>query len=188
MIQHINFLERDYFVLSYRRMALLAAGFLGVAVLVYGLLILQTFLIGVRSARVSEEVNQLKLQRERVIAKAQEARTPGPQGETMVRQSLEESLRWSAILKKMTREMPSGVWLVSLKSYDRSGTFGRGLILSGEAVDARNITRFLNELSRTPFFDQPVLTESKQEIRGAGKVYTYTIDTAVLPVNPETLW
>ncbi|MBI4373739.1 MAG: PilN domain-containing protein [Deltaproteobacteria bacterium] len=178
MIQHVNFLESQVVLLSYRRMLQLAAGLAGFMVLLYGMAMLQSLYLERKTGRLTAEVNQLKLRQEKLFTEAVTEQSLG--GTQLVRQSFVRMPVWSRVLQQLVRLMPDGVWLTSLKSYEKSSlSSGRSLLLSGEAKEARDISRFLRELDLTSYFVNPILTDSKQEMRGSGRVYTFTIDLGI---------
>lgn len=179
MIERINFLEKELFVLTYLKIGQWMGLMVGVLALLYGLQLGRVHSNQVQVDRRMDEVNQLKTQREKFLVQGND-KTALTQGDQTIRQYFEKSFEWSGILGELTKIMPAGLWLVSLKSYAKSDmASGHGLILSGEAEDPQQIPIFLHGLATSKYFENPVLTISKQEKRGTGKVYTYTIDSGL---------
>lgn len=180
MIQRVNFLEREIFFLTYRKMTVWGGCIAAVALLLYGSAFLQSTWVERRATKIFEEVSQLKVERDRVLSQVEEKAGAAGQGDKAVRESFERSPRWSSLLREVSHRMPAGLWLISLKTYQREdASGGRGVLLSGESDDSRQISLFLKELDGSSFFEKTLLTESKQEKRGMARVYTYTIDSGV---------
>lgn len=178
MIEHVNFYEKSAFVLTYRKIAASGIALAGILGLLYGFLWLRGEFIEKKIIKMTEEVNQLKIMQEELFSQTEADKAiSGPE---LVRQYFNRSPRWSHVLGRMVGIMPSGVWLVSLKSYEKMDlASGRGLLLSGEAKEARDVSLFLEDLDSSPFFVNPILTDSKQEQRGTTRVFTFTIDMGI---------
>ncbi|MBI2083286.1 MAG: PilN domain-containing protein [Deltaproteobacteria bacterium] len=178
MIQHVNFFEKATFVLTYRKMATVVVMLVGFFVLSYGLVWVQAGYFEKKVLKLTEEVNQLKIKQEKLFTES--TATKDLSGKELVRQFFSRLPQWSQVLQRMVKVMPTGVWLVSLKSYEKADlSSGRGLLLSGEAKEARDVSLFLKELDLTPYFVKPILTDSKQEKRGTARVFTFTIDLGI---------
>lgn len=179
-MERINFIERELFFLTYRKMAIWGGVALSFLFLFHGAQSLQTLFVEKRIAKVIQEVEQLKDQQRRVLEEAQEKKGENLEGRGAIRSILEKAPRWSLVLKKLGEKMPSGVWLISLKSYPKEDPFiERGLLLSGEAEEVGEISNFLEGLETSREFEGAVLTESKQESRGSGNIYIFTIDSII---------
>lgn len=179
-VDRVNFIERELFVFTYRKILWAGVLFILLLCLTYGLQWARAALWNSRVSKMTALVAELKTEQEKRLAEA-EARfgTGGEKGESL-RQSFERSPRWAASLMELTKKMPSGTWLVSLKSYAReSVSTGRGLLLMGEAEEPRQVSLLLQVISGSPYFENPVLQSSKQEMRGTSRIYTYTIDTGL---------
>ena len=179
-MERINFVERELFFLTYRKMAIWGAGILSLLLLFYAAQFLQTIFVEKRIAQIVQEVEQLKAEQRRVLEEAQEKKGENLEGRGAIRAIFEKAPQWSFILKKLGEKMPSGLWLISIKSYPKEDPFiERGLLLSGEAEQAGEISSFLEKMEASQEFEKAVLTESKQESRGSGKIYIFTIDSVV---------
>ncbi|MBI2067763.1 MAG: PilN domain-containing protein [Deltaproteobacteria bacterium] len=180
MMQRINFLERQWVVWNYRLLAwagVVWGALFGVIIGYHGLTLM---LLDHEISSVVSEVNQLREQKEEVLAQVEKGSGTMAGGVEHLRSLFQRSPRWSFILEEVAKLIPSDSWLVSIKSYVRSeDAMSRGLLLSGEADDLQSVSGFLKELARSRYFTRPVLTDSKEEKRGNGRLFIYTIDARV---------
>ncbi len=184
MIEQVNFIERELFTLSYRKMALGAGSIMGAMLVLFGLTAAQVYWANRKITALTQEVNELKARRDKVMTEVEaKAGAHLPTAQSIL-DLLEKTPRWSLVLKEVARKMPPRLWMVSLKSYQRdNASGGRGLILSGEAENPKDISLFLEEIAGSRYFEKPVLSDSKQEKRGNTRVYVYTIDSGLTPVE-----
>ncbi len=180
MTERVNFLEREILVITYLKMAYLMGALAAVFVLLFGLQTVRGELLERKLARLSHEVTELKNRRETLLATIEKSRGSAASADRMLRESLEAAPHWSEVLRELVRLMPSRLWLVSAKSYSKPDAAAtRGLLLTGEAEDAEQISLFIKSVGSSPRFGQPLLTASREEKRGTGWIHTYTLDVSV---------
>ncbi len=182
-VQRINFIEREPFVLTYRRMleggGVLAAVFL----ILFGIQFLRVHFADKQLQQTEAEVQTLREESDRLFK--QMAALGGAQSAKEVLSNLfEKTAPWATMLKELTATAPRSVWLVSLKSRPSPGSSGMpGLEMSGRSEEAGSVAQFLKSLTSSTFFQDVVLATSKHESMAGADVYSFIIDLSV--ASPE---
>ena len=181
-IQRINFIEREPFVLTYKKMIIMGGALFGVVLFFYGVQLTRLLWIEKNVTRLTEEVTQLKASRERALLEAGSETGGLVSARAALLKILTHATSWSAVVRELTTETPHSLWLTSLKSYEKAESLSRrGLLLNGQAEEAESVTFFLKALSGSPYFTNVVLTSSKQESGPSGLLYQFSIDLIVTP-------
>jgi len=178
-IQRINFIEREPFVLTYRRMLEIGGAAAAVCLFLFGMQFGRVHLAEARQERLEKEVQALREESDRIFK--QMSASGGPQSAREALTSLfEKAPPWAALLKEMTAEAPRSVWLTGLKSKEGAGGAGMiGLQLSGHSEEAGSVAQFLKSLTASSFFQNVVLASSKHEMVSGSDVYSFVIDLSV---------
>lgn len=189
-VPRINFIEKEPFVLTYKRMAIYGGIFVGLCVLFVGG---QWAYVQSKAAKVvalENEVKVLRADRDQKFRQMVAIKGPKNAQESLV--SLFESAPpWTAILKELTAVTPRSLWLTNLKTM-REGVIGDvsagvKLQLIGQAEEAASIAQFLKILSGSSFFQNVVLTSSKREDSDHGPVYSFAVDLLLAPSEGKGL-
>lgn len=180
MIQRINFIEKAPFEFTYRRLVVIGGAIVGFLFLLYGLELTRVLWLGRKVVRITEEVTQLKVAREKQLKEL----TSSSEGSTNVQEALLKELilppTWSMILKELTGSLPPSLWLTSIKSYEKAEVASkRGILLNGQAEEAAAVTVFIKKLEESPKFENVVLTSSKEESGRNGRLYQFAIDLVI---------
>ena len=175
-ITRINFLEREAFKPTYRKMAIVSAGVVGFCLLMVGFQTTRLFWMERKGARLTTEINALRAERQKVLLSVTKLEGMGI-AERVLRSRLEKGPGWSTVLKTLEKQMPASVWLESLKTYEKAESpSGRGIILIGQAPSAAEVSSFLKVLGARRPFSRVVLTSSGKEKTGR---YHFTIEAFV---------
>lgn len=187
MIQRINFIEKNPFVLNYRKMVVFGGGLFGLVLLIYGTQFFRAVRIEKKAAALTAEVTRLKAEQERRL-KEMSTDTSGTSAgaQAALVQFFEDPMSWSVLLGELTSQTPTSLWLTSFKSYEKADLPSkRGMTLAGRAEDASAVTFFVKSLSDSPYFERVVLTDLKQETGVKGESYQFTIDLALTSQKRE---
>lgn len=187
MIQRINFIEKNPFVLNYRKMVVFGGGLFGLVLLIYGMQFFRAVRIEKKAAALTAEVTRLKVEQERRL-KEMSTDTSGTSAgaQAALIQFFEDPMSWSVLLGELTSQTPNSLWLTSFKSYEKADLPSkRGMTLAGRAEDASAVTFFVKSLSDSPYFERVILTDLKQETGVKGESYQFTIDLALTSQKRE---
>lgn len=178
-IQRVNFIEREPLVLSYRKMVIVGGAVLGILLFIYGVEWLRIFWLERRTVTLTQEVNQLKEEREKALKKVEWV-SGGASGQATLIGLFQESFSLSQTLQRLTFEAPPALWLTGIKSHDRADVPSKkGLSLKGQTENAEDMTQFLKALDRSPSFDRVVLSSSRKETGPRGTLYSFEMEVAV---------
>jgi len=182
-IQRINFIEREPFVLTYRRMLEIAGAVAACCLLLFGIQWARVRLADARMVRLESEIQTLREESDRLFR--QMASSGGPQSAREALLTLfEKAPPWGALLKELTATAPRSVWLTSLKSKPNTAAPGMpGLEIIGRSEEAGSVAQFLKSLTTSSFFQNVVLASSKRETASGAVVYSFVIDLSV--ASPE---
>lgn len=162
MIQRINLLEKKRFKVTYGLLLALFLVVLTLSLLLAGTAWFGQFQAERHIALLQTDIDRLKVERERLMAKGETSQEKGPLKELLA--ILEKEPHWSQLLNKISKALPSNVWLVSFKSFDREGSSAqKSIILNGWAKKAKDLAVFMGTLETDPYFEGIVLTSSKKE-------------------------
>ncbi len=78
------------------------------------------------------------------------------------------------LLDEITRSLPERVWLIHLS--EQSGVIG----LEGKAASTGEIVDFINNLKKSPLFNNVRILESRQNLEGKGSTYSFRLEGALL--------
>lgn len=88
----------------------------------------------------------------------------------------DKRISWSAILKKLSNDIPSGVWLKSLSTSDIQGSGGKKIRVLGNSSSNRAIADFIFTLENSGYFQDVSLSYSqKKEIANKSLVYDFEV-------------
>ncbi len=164
MIQRINLLEKEQFKITYGLMLTFFLGIFTFCLLLYSSAWFGNFQATKYIEILNADINRLKMEREKLLSKGEVGKEIGPVKEVLA--LLETEPNWALLLNKIAKAMPSNVWIVSFKSFDKKegGKAGqRSVILNGLAKKAKDLAFFMKMLEEDPSFENVVLTSSKKE-------------------------
>ncbi len=175
-IQRINFIQKDPFVLTYKRMLLFGGALIGLCLFLVGVQGVRLVYSQRQATQMTEEVKRLRDERDKLFKQSSNA-----EGELSARDALlnlfEGAPPWVAILKELTAVTPRSLWLMGLKSSPRADAASPlSLQLSGRSEEAASIARFLKSLNGSSFFKNVVLVSSRREAPTKGGGYSFSID------------
>jgi len=186
MIQRINFIEKNPFILNYRKMVVFGGGLFGLVLLIYGMQFFRAVRIEKKVAALTAEVTRLKAEQERRLKEMTDTSGTFAGAQAALVQFFEDPMSWSVLLGELTSQTPTSLWLTSFKSYEKADLPSkRGMTLTGRAEDASAVTFFVKSLSDSPYFERVVLTDLKQETGAKGESYQFTIDLALTSQKRE---
>ena len=179
-IQRINFIERAPFVLTYRKMVMVGGVLFGVVLLLGGLQAARTVWYNRQVLRLSAEVTRLEAERERVLRESAPAVGSDASANPALLEAFKNALPWSILLKELTAQRPLSLWLTSFKSSEKAEVPShRVLLLNGQSEEAGAMTLFLKSMADSPYFENVILTSSKQEVVAGSPVYQFSADLSV---------
>lgn len=161
MTKKINFLEKDKYVLTYRKMVMI--------IVVWILLCFSFFLVengykwvvgkGVeKQKKVLAKLNARKNEAMTLIEAAQ-VRHEEPEVKKLS-EVFERFPYWSRVMKAISECMPSRVWLTSLTSSYTGNSMYRRVEISGEAYNTALIASFARDLNEKGGFQNVVMNKS----------------------------
>lgn len=164
MIQRINLLEKERFKVTYGLLLTLFLSVLTICLFMVG----SAWFGNLQATKYIEflnvDINRLKIEREKLLSKGEVSKETGPVKEVLA--ILEREPNWAMLLSKIAKSLPSNVWLVSFKSFDKKegeGVNQKSVILNGLAKKAKDLASFIKMLEEDPSFENIVLTSSKKE-------------------------
>lgn len=186
-IQRINFIQKEPFVLTYKRMLLFGGALIGLCLFLAGVQGVRLVYSQRQATQMTEEVKRLRDERDKLFKQSSNAK-----GELSARDALlnlfEGAPPWAAILKELTAVTPRSLWLTGLKSSPRADAASPlNLQLSGRSEEAASIARFLKSLNGSSFFKNVVLVSSRRETPTKGGGYSFSIDLTAAPAEGKGL-
>lgn len=185
-MQRINFVEREPFGLSYRKMILAGGAIVGLAVALVGGQWTRGRLLDRDVSRLKDEVNKLRVEQEKIFKQAESAGGGTADTREVLINLIDGAPPWSMILKELAARTPRSVWLTKLKSIPRpppaappASQVPQGIELSGRADDAGKVAQFVKALQGTSLFVDVVLTSSKREKDVSTSAYGFVINLSV---------
>ncbi|MBI4948541.1 MAG: PilN domain-containing protein [Deltaproteobacteria bacterium] len=94
---------------------------------------------------------------------------------------------WSFVLKKLSHEVPKGVWLRSLSTSDVQGTTEKKVKFLGSATNNRAIADFIFKIENSGNFRDAALSYSQKREMGGTSVYDFEV-YATLRKTGEVLY
>jgi len=82
---------------------------------------------------------------------------------------------WSFVLKKLSHEVPKGVWLRSLSTSDVQGTTDKKVKFLGSATNNRAIADFIFKIENSGSFRDAALSYSQKREMGGTSVYDFEV-------------
>lgn len=161
MIQRINLLERKRIRITYGALVLAMGVAVAFCLTLYGFQALGQKFSKDQIAKYNKEIEALKIERDQLMAKEEFGEGSGPFME--VQKGLYVP-PWPRVLNSVASSLPPNVWLASFKSYNKEGDPSKkGVLLNGQAKNPQTMTQFLNTLVGNPYFENVLLTTSKDE-------------------------
>ena len=185
-IQRINFVERERFGLTYRKMIVVAGVVIGVVAMAVGIQVIRVVSLGRNMTQLTVEVKKLKAEQEKIFKE-----TGGNAEQVDAREVLigliDSAPPWSMILRELAARTPRSVWLTKLKSLPRVAAADpqahqapQGIELSGHADEAGRVAQFVKLLQQAPLFGDVILVSSKKGGEGSlATAYEFAIGLSV---------
>lgn len=82
---------------------------------------------------------------------------------------------WSFVLKKLSHEVPKGVWLRSLSTSDVQGTTDKKVKFLGSATNNRAVADFIFKIENSGHFRDATLSYSQKRDLGTESVYDFEV-------------
>lgn len=182
-IQRVNFVEREPFGLTYRKMILVGGVIVGLVVMMIGAQWVRGRLAGQEAARLEDEVKKLRAERERIFKETGSSGADSTDAREVLINLIDSAPPWSMILRELAARTPRSVWLTNLKSIPRAASnaaqVSQGIELSGHADDAGRVAQFVRALQQAPLFSDVVLTSSKKGKDVSVSAYEFVINLSV---------
>ena len=176
MIQRVNFVERGPYTLTYRDMLLFAGLLCAACIAVHGIFIFRHMLVKNKTARLTRQVQELSIYKEKALAALQIAQTRStgfiaPLASLFVKMPV-----WSQALSDISKSMPTQIWFKNIRSSsigEQSDT--RKLEISGGSTSHAAVAQFIKSLEDSKLFKSTMLVNSQKEKTG----YSFLINTEV---------
>lgn len=175
-IRRINFIEKEPFAFTYRKMLLIGVTLVSIVIFLSGIQWVRARILEKKIAVVTGEVVKLKEERERLAKKLMAESGPSTGGQAELLKIFDSSFSWPVILREITAQIPRSLWLLSLQPGAKPESGQRGVSLKGRAEEAVAIAAFVKALAGSPHFRNVVLTSSKQVVGTASVYYEFAID------------
>ena len=181
MIQRINLIEREAFRVTYGSLLKAFGVSLFICLVMYAIVSLSAVQTSTHIRLLTADIERLKVEREKLMNRENSPQTAGPLKEIVFQ--LEKRPPWSQLLGNIATTLPSNVWLVSLKGFDKEeANSKKGIIFNGSAKTAQGVASFLANVEASPYFEKVVLTSSKEE--GGVFNFSVTCDIAAMQSHP----
>lgn len=99
----------------------------------------------------------------------------------------DKRVSWSFVLKKLSHEVPKGVWLRSLSTSDVQGTTDKKVKFLGSATNNRAVADFIFKVENSGHFRDATLSYSQKRDLGGNFVYDFEV-YATLKKTGEVLY
>jgi Tfp pilus assembly protein PilN len=176
-VKRINFIEKEPFVLTYRKMMMIGAASFAMAFLFSGMQMGRAALLNKKARHLEVEINKLKAEKDRrlreAIAAESEAKLSGSR--KAILNFLEEALPWPLLLRELASRTPQSVWLATFDSQSTGGV-SRSIHLTGYSLKAAQAALFAKAISESPYFKGVTLKSLQQEVGVSGERYRFEID------------
>lgn len=170
-----------------RRKALLAVAAVYAAALLLVFVNQRVALHGKRAvaASIAAEKNSLAAkgsEYERLSRRLAEVR----QAESELKNNFEASavlaqkrIAWPVLLKRLSNDIPGGVWLKTLSTSDINGEAGKRIRFVGTAASNRSVSEFVFVLENSGYFEDAVLLYTQKKEYGANAYYDFEVNSAL---------
>lgn len=91
----------------------------------------------------------------------------------------EKRVSWATVLKKLSYDVPQGVWLRSISTSDIQGTNGKKIRFLGTSRTNKGITDFVFTLENAPHLQDVALSYSQKRDYKSSTVYDFEIYAAL---------
>ncbi|MBI5643921.1 MAG: PilN domain-containing protein [Deltaproteobacteria bacterium] len=95
----------------------------------------------------------------------------------------DKRISWSLILKKLSHDIPDGVWLRALSTSDVQDSAGKKLRFLGSAKSNRVLADFVFKLENSGYFQDSTLSYSQKRESGGSSVYDFEIYATLRKTN-----
>ncbi len=89
----------------------------------------------------------------------------------------EKRISWSTVLKRLSRDVPQGLWLKSLSTLDAGG--GKKLRVLGSALSNRAVADFIFTLENSGYFENVALSYTQKRDFDSGTVYDFELNASL---------
>lgn len=159
----MNFLQLGRSAFNYRLMMMIVVAWCGLFAAIYAGGMLRVALIKREGDAVQKRIDQLNKDKDRALAEFEMA------GKETITVSAQEDLTailmtrpaWSRVLRRLTRELPTQIWLHSVHA-EQEKTGNAELKLVGAARSQRELTNFMTRLEASGAFDHTELIGMKK--------------------------
>lgn len=177
-----------------RRKALLTIGAVYAAALLVVFINQRVVLHGRRAvaAAITAEKNSLAAkgsEYERLSRQLSEAR----QAEGELKKNFEAStvlaqkrIAWSVLLKRISNDMPRGVWLKTLSTSDVNDQAGKRMRFAGAAASNRSVSEFVFMLENSGYFEEAVLLYTQKKEYGGNSYYDFEVNSTLKKTDEIT--
>ncbi|GEM_PF-3463447 len=180
-VERINFIEKEPFQLTYRKMLFIGGGLFVFIILLSSLQWVRAGMIEKSVVQLNNEIVNLKAEREKLVRQAAPNLAGNFAGaQTELLKIFDTPFSWAGILRDITAQISRSLWLINVDSSDKDGgSLQKGLILKGRAEEASAITSFVKALAESTRFENVILTSTKQTTGPNGTFYDFSVDLAI---------
>lgn len=180
-VERINFIEKEPFQFTYRKMLFIGAGLFVLMISLAGLQWIRAKMVEKSVTQLNTEVIHLKVEREELVRQSAPNLVGNSTGaQTELLKVFDTPFSWAGTLRDITAQISRSLWLINVDSSDKeSGSLRKGLALKGRAEEASAITSFVKALADSTRFENVVLTSTKQTTGPNGTFYDFSVDLAI---------
>lgn len=187
MIKRINLIEKQVFAFTYLMLAKICLGVVLSMALFTGYQFYKVYRANKDIAAAQVKLDALKTEQKKLKAKPVKEKISIGEYQALL-DRMESAPEWSRILQDISFRLPKSVWITSFKTLDASANtvavdrrkkkkpddktvekapeIVHRVEVSGNSSDVRNVSEFLASLSKSDFFRNLSLSDSKKEENG----------------------
>lgn len=90
---------------------------------------------------------------------------------------VDKRISWSTVLKKLSHDVPQGLWLKNLSTSDAAG--GKKLRVLGAALSNRAVADFIFTLENSGYFDNVALSYTQRRDFGSETIYDFELSASL---------
>ncbi|MBI5469386.1 MAG: PilN domain-containing protein [Deltaproteobacteria bacterium] len=113
----------------------------------------------------------------RRIRDAQQAETELKKRLNVTADLADKRISWSNVLKKLSHDVPQGLWLKNLSTSDSAGS--KKLRILGSALSNRAVADFIFTLENSGYFDNVALSYTQRRDFGSETVYDFELSASL---------
>lgn len=165
MVERINFLVNDRWMLTYRNMAIALGGWVGCCLLIQCVLMIDTAYVRHREQSLQERIRLLTVRQEEQLQllAASSSREQADTAMQSLASIFSQAPRWSPFVRGLGEARPSALALVRVVGKIDERMMAQQLMLEGYAIGIEGINEFVERLNALAVYRDARLLESRRD-------------------------